>query len=70
MTAGGAPFHAHIYYPADERPPPKRCARTSCGNPGEGDPEILFVGQMTEHGVGPIRCPQYEVHFLERRCQW
>jgi DOPA 4,5-dioxygenase len=33
---------------------------------GEGDPEILFVGQMTEHGVGPHPLPQYEVHFLER----
>jgi len=30
-----------------------------------GRPLVLFVGQMTERGVGPHPIPQYEVHFLE-----
>ena len=30
-----------------------------------GRPEILFVGRMTDRGVGPHPIPQYEVHFLE-----
>jgi len=28
--------------------------------------EILFVGAMTDRGVGPHPLPQFEVHFLER----
>ena len=31
-----------------------------------GEADILFVGQMTDRGVGPHPVPQYEVHFLER----
>jgi len=30
-----------------------------------GRPDILFVGQMTDRGVGPHPIPQYEVHFRE-----
>ncbi len=26
---------------------------------------MLFVGQMTDRGVGPHPIPQYEIHFLE-----
>jgi aromatic ring-cleaving dioxygenase len=29
-----------------------------------GDPAILFVGAMTDGGVGPHPIAQYEVHFL------
>jgi len=67
MTDGGAPFHAHIYYPADERHAAEALREDFMRqSTGEGDLEILFVGQMTEHGVGPHPLPQYEVHFLER----
>ncbi len=30
-----------------------------------GRPEVLFVGQMTDRGVGPHPIPQYEIHFRE-----
>src|SRR5438045_3255750 len=30
-----------------------------------GRPPVLFVGQLTDHGVGPHPIPQYEVHFLD-----
>jgi len=56
----GAPYHAHIYFSDDERPAADRLREEFRAN---GD--ILFVGQMTDRGVGPHPLPQYEVHFLE-----
>ena len=56
----GAPFHAHIYYSAADRP-----AACALHARFAADPDILFVGQMTESGVGPHPVPQYEVHFHE-----
>jgi DOPA 4,5-dioxygenase len=61
MAAGDAPFHAHVYYSAGERAAAERLRSAF-----EDNPEILFVGQMTERGVGPHPIPQYEVHFRER----
>ena len=63
---GGAPFHAHIYYSAAERPAAEALRgellqRTAA----EGAPEVLFVGAMIDRGVGPHPLPQYEVHFRE-----
>jgi DOPA 4,5-dioxygenase len=58
---GEAPFHAHIYYSDAER-----AAATLLRNDFiAGRPEVLFVGQMTDGGVGPHPIPQHEVHFLE-----
>jgi DOPA 4,5-dioxygenase len=55
-----APFHAHIYYSAEER------ARAQALRKAFGSaPEILFVGSMTDRPVGPHPIPQFEVHFLE-----
>jgi aromatic ring-cleaving dioxygenase len=56
-----APFHAHIYYSAEERPKAE-ALREAFGSA----PEILFVGSMTDQPVGPHPIPQFEVHFLER----
>lgn len=58
MTDVSAPYHAHIYYDADER----RAAGDLRERFGR-DPAILFVGQMTDAGVGPHPIAQYEVHF-------
>ena len=62
MIEGDAPFHAHIYYGAGERP----AAEALRAQFGAGQPEVLFVGQMTDRAVGPHPIPQYEVHFPER----
>jgi aromatic ring-cleaving dioxygenase len=67
MTGTDAPYHAHIYYSGDQRPAAQALrddfvARASAGR----DAEILFVGQMTDRGVGPHPIPQYEIHFRER----
>ena len=61
MTASLAPYHAHIYYSPDERARAERLRDDFLTNP-----EILFVGQLTDRAVGPHPLPQYEVHFLER----
>ena len=57
---GEAPYHAHIYYSDEERP-----AAEQLRDDFRGNREILFVGQMTDRGVGPHPIPQYEVHFRE-----
>lgn len=61
MPDGDAPYHAHIYYSADERP-----AAEALREQFMRRREFLFVGQMTDRGVGPHPLPQYEVHFVER----
>ncbi len=66
MSSGGAPYHAHIYYSAEERP----VAEALRGEfqrrlTADGEWRVLFVGQMTDQGVGPHPIPQYEIHFLE-----
>ncbi len=60
MGDGTAPFHAHVYYSSEERPAAERLRETFAGQPG-----VLFIGQMTDRGVGPHPIPQYEGHFRE-----
>lgn len=60
MVDAAAPFHAHIYYSADERPAAEKLRDSFRANG-----EVLFVGQMTDRAVGPHPIPQYEVHFVE-----
>ena len=66
MTASLAPCHAHVYYSADERSRAERLRDDFLGWLADGRSDILFVGRMTDGGVGPHPIPQYEVHFLER----
>ena len=56
-----APFHAHIYYSESER----AAASALRDELSARQPQVLFVGQMMDSGVGPHPIPQYEVHFLE-----
>ena len=60
MADGAAPYHAHIYYAGDDRP-----AAEALRSEFDQHLEILFVGEMTDRGVGPHPIPQYEVHFRE-----
>ena len=62
-----APYHAHIYYSDDQRPAAESLRRQFLrAIDGEDESSVLFVGQMTEEGVGPHPLPQYEVHFRGR----
>ena len=56
-----APFHAHIYYSDEER----ATASALRDDFSVRRPAILFVGEMTDRGVGPHPIPQFEIHFLE-----
>jgi aromatic ring-cleaving dioxygenase len=55
-----APYHAHIYYSDGERPTAEALRERFLGSQS-----LLFVGQMTDRGVGPHPIPQYEIHFAE-----
>jgi len=64
MAELDAPYHAHIYYDDELRPVAEALRDEFLRAADEkGDSEILFVGQMTDQGVGPHPMPQYEVHF-------
>ena len=56
-----APYHAHIYYSDADRAP-----ASALRDRFSAQPDILFVGAMTDRGVGPHPIPQYEVHFREQ----
>jgi len=56
-----APFHAHIYYSAGDRPSAKALRDLFLAM----QPQVLFVGRMMDEGVGPHPIAQFEVHFLE-----
>ena len=58
---GDAPYHAHIYFLAEQLPDAERLRERL-----SRDPETLFVGRMTSGKAGPHPIPQFEVHFLER----
>ena len=66
MADDHAPYHAHIYYSADERPAAEALRDRFLGQTGGAEePHLLFVGRMTDRGAGPHPLPQYEIHFLE-----
>ena len=61
MADRDAPYHAHIYYSAEQR-----AAAAALRGAFAAEPAILFVGRMMDRGVGPHPIPQYEIHFVER----
>jgi aromatic ring-cleaving dioxygenase len=66
MAGWNAPYHAHIYYSAEQRPAAEalrgKFIRLSAAG---SDPHILFVGRLTDGRAGPHPIAQYEIHFLE-----
>ena len=62
-----APYHAHIYYSADERPIAV-ALRQSLRAAGGEDPlsKILFVGELRDGKAGPHNVSQFEIHFEKR----
>ena len=60
-----APYHAHIYYPLEERPVAKALRARFKAMTGSG--EVLYVGELRDHKVGPHPIPQFEIHFLENQ---
>jgi aromatic ring-cleaving dioxygenase len=59
--AEDAPYHAHIYFTAEQRDLAEELKARL-----EAEAGVLFVGSMTDGPVGPHPIPQFEVHFLKR----
>ena len=67
MADRDAPYHAHIYYSAEQRAAAEALRDMFIlMTEGGAEPPVLFVGRMMDRGVGPHPIPQYEVHFLWR----
>jgi aromatic ring-cleaving dioxygenase len=66
MADRDAPYHAHVYYSAGERPAAEALRGDFIRLKAAGsDPHILFVGRLTDGRAGPHPIAQYEIHFLE-----
>jgi len=63
---GGDRWHAHIYYLEDEREEADALRAGFEGLRHAGEPDLVFVGRLRDHKVGPHPIPQFEIHFLER----
>jgi DOPA 4,5-dioxygenase len=59
MIEADAPYHAHVYYAAEER-----AAAEALRQRFATEPDVLFVGRMMDEGVGPHPIAQFEIHFL------
>lgn len=66
MGAGGAPWHAHVYFDASCRAEAEALREqfSTLTAPGS-TPPIRFVGRMVTGPVGPHPIPQFEIHFDE-----
>jgi DOPA 4,5-dioxygenase len=58
MIEGAQPWHAHIYYGADER-----AAAADLQMALRTNPDLSFVGRLVDRPIGPHPIPQFEVHF-------
>lgn len=66
-TTGDAPYHAHIYYSAEERDVALRLRdRLRAAAPGDPLAALRFVGELRDHKAGPHITSQFEIHFDER----
>ena len=64
MAEPDEPFHAHVYYEAADRATAHKLHSELQATKGLGDlADVVFVGEMRDHPVGPHPRPQFEVHF-------
>lgn len=67
MAERDAPYHAHIYYAAGQRPAAAALREAFLRlRAAAGELRILFVGRLTDERAGPHPIAQYEIHFRER----
>jgi DOPA 4,5-dioxygenase len=66
MTAGNAPYHAHVYYSDAQRPAAVKLRDELVRRSADGrEPHIMFAGTPTHGPAGPHPVGQYELHFRE-----
>ena len=58
-----APWHAHIYYDAAQRPVAEALRSVFADMMVDDEAPVLFIGRMTDRPVGPHPIPQFEIHF-------
>lgn len=58
-----APWHAHIYYAAEERGAAETLRAGFAEMMASGTGPILYVGRMSDRPIGPHPIPQFEIHF-------
>ena len=64
MAERDAPYHAHIYYSAEQRPLALELREAfNRLQTSEDGPQIRFVGRMVDGPIGPHPIAQYEIHF-------
>jgi aromatic ring-cleaving dioxygenase len=65
--ADDAPYHAHVYYSAGERPAAAALRdRLRAAKAGEPLGDVRFVGALRDQKVGPHITSQFEIHFDAR----
>lgn len=64
---GSAPYHAHIYYSAEERSVALSLRdKLRAAPPDDPLSRLRFVGELRDHKAGPHITSQFEIHFEER----
>jgi aromatic ring-cleaving dioxygenase len=64
MNDSNAPWHAHVYYaPGDRAHAAALRERLLRLKESGTSPQLLFIGELRDHKVGPHPIPQFEVHF-------
>jgi aromatic ring-cleaving dioxygenase len=64
MDENNAPWHAHIYYAPGDRGRAQGLRGRLIRLKESGEmPQLLFIGELRDHKVGPHPVPQFEVHF-------
>jgi len=59
-----APFHAHVYFDAEDREPAERLHLQFSRSQGAGAfADLVYVGELRDRPVGPHPKPQFEIHF-------
>ncbi|MBN8807734.1 MAG: aromatic ring-opening dioxygenase [Sphingomonas sp.] len=66
MSSPDSPWHAHIYYEADERAAAMTLHDKFEEMTAQPASPILFTGSLTDRSVGPHPIPQFEIHFRAR----
>jgi DOPA 4,5-dioxygenase len=63
MDDSKAPWHAHIYYAPDDRGRAEAIRERLIRLKQSGaTPQLLFIGELRDHRMGPHLVPQFEVH--------
>ena len=67
MSDADAPWHAHVYYDAQQRPAAEALReRLNALLASGSEPRLLYVGRMADDPIGPHPLPQFESHFAGR----